>query len=229
MESNGHPQPRTGTSIKKRRPSDQAEFSILLKRIRRGFKKQAPAQPADLYGRDKQGGDVAVVEWTAVMDLLDKIVPEWSYAVRGFVPIGEFVAAIAAITIHGVTREGVSIGIGGAELNIKTLEYEALTQAAVKFGIARELYRKNEKGRRAEECKQNDCDLVVLLFDPMAKTESELISSRQLSLIQSLAKRARQDPEILCYDACKARLPEISRRAASTLIEYLRRQILLIS
>ena len=58
-------------------------------------------------------------------------------------------------------------------------------------------------------------------FDPLARTEGDLISPAQLSRINALAKRAQIDPEGLCRDTYKIGLGEMSRRAASALIESL--------
>jgi hypothetical protein len=65
-------------------------------------------------------------------------------------------------------------------------------------------------------------------FDPQAKTKGDLISPTQLSQIKSLANRARLDPEVLCQDTYKISLSEISRQAASALIEYLETKLPII-
>src|SRR5688572_10767408 len=59
--------------------------------------------------RDRNGNQhmVEYVEWHAVADILDRVAPTWSHAVRGIVQIGDMVAVTAAITVDGVTREGV--------------------------------------------------------------------------------------------------------------------------
>ncbi|HYY99262.1 MAG TPA: hypothetical protein VE642_11750, partial [Pyrinomonadaceae bacterium] len=56
--------------------------------------------------RDRNGNQhmVEYVEWHAVADILDRLAPTWSHAVRGIVQIGDMVAVTCAITIEGVTR-----------------------------------------------------------------------------------------------------------------------------
>src|ERR671926_792013 len=97
--------------------------------------------------RDRNGNQhmVEYVEWHTVADILDRIAPTWSHAVRGIVQIGEMVAVTAAITIDGVTREGVGTGNADNETGIKKAEHDALKRAAIKFGIARELYQRESE------------------------------------------------------------------------------------
>ncbi|HEX8423509.1 MAG TPA: Rad52/Rad22 family DNA repair protein, partial [Pyrinomonadaceae bacterium] len=97
--------------------------------------------------RDRNGNQhmVEYVEWHAVADILDRVAPPWSHAVRGIVQIGDMVAVTAAITIEGVTREGVGTGTADNETGIKKAEHDALKRAAIKFGIARELYQRESE------------------------------------------------------------------------------------
>ena len=96
--------------------------------------------------RDRNGNVhmVDYVEWHTVADVLDQVAPEWSHQIRGIKEIGATIAVTAAITIADVTREGIGTGAANSELGIKKAEHDALKRAAVKFGIARELYVKEE-------------------------------------------------------------------------------------
>ncbi|MCA1593412.1 MAG: SWIM zinc finger family protein [Acidobacteria bacterium] len=85
---------------------------------------------------------VEYVEWHTVADLLDRVAPTWSHSVRGIVQIGDMVAVTCAITIDGVTREGVGTGTADNETGIKKAEHDGLKRAAIKFGIARDLYQR---------------------------------------------------------------------------------------
>ncbi len=97
--------------------------------------------------RDRMGREheVDYVEWHVVADLLDKICPDWSHEVLSIKQIGDYVAVTASITIQGVTRQGVGTGSAYDEMGIKKAEHDALKRAAVKFGIARALYRGEEE------------------------------------------------------------------------------------
>src|SRR5919109_3953604 len=70
---------------------------------------------------DSQGNThiVEYVEWHTVADILDRVAPTWSHSVRSLVQVGERVAVTAAITIDGVTREGVGTGMADSETGIK--------------------------------------------------------------------------------------------------------------
>src|SRR5438477_9297308 len=94
--------------------------------------------------RDQNGNlhMVDYVEWHTVADILDEHAPNWGHTVKGIRPIGDIITVTVAITIDGVTREGIGTGRAISETGIKKAEHDALKRAAVKFGIARELYKK---------------------------------------------------------------------------------------
>ena len=115
------------------------------------------------------------------------------------------------------------------ESEIKKAEHNSLKRAAAKFGVARKLYRDEERIRDPEQNDDGDSHHPAQICDPLAKTAGDLISLKQLLLINTLAKRAQIDPVILCRDACKAGLGEISQRAAFALINHLQTLVLPIT
>jgi hypothetical protein len=174
--------------------------------------------------RDRMGREheVDYVEWHAVADLLDRICPDWSHQVHQIKQIGDFVAITASITIQGVTRQGVGTGSAYDEKGIKKAEHDALKRAAVKFGIARELYRKEEEaapqknGRAAGGTHQQFPD------DPVAKTMADLVTPKQLVAIRAIANAQAVNAEAECLEILKCRPEELSRRAASAFIDHLK-------
>jgi hypothetical protein len=130
----------------------ESGVSALLKQLSTGVRREEIKRREGWRDRSGQTHYVDYVEWHTVADLLDRLVPDWSHAVRGVVQIGDFVAVTAAITINGVTREGVGTGPADSETGIKKAEHDALKRAAVKFGVARDLYRdedgSNDSSRR---------------------------------------------------------------------------------
>src|SRR5829696_3945242 len=122
-------------------------------------------------GRDHEVGNV---EWHAVADLLDRICIEWSHQVNQIKQIGDFVAVTAAITIQGVTRQGVGTGSAYDEKGIKKAEHDALKRAAVKFGIARELYRKEEETAPQKNVMGANGTYQPFPREPIAKTMADL-------------------------------------------------------
>jgi hypothetical protein len=126
---------------------------------------------------------VEYVEWHAVADILDRVAPTWSHSVRGIVQIGDMVAVTAAITIDGVTREGVGTGTADNETGIKKAEHDALKRASIKFGIARELYQ-----RESDVIEQTGAGPQSGDFprDPLAKSMADLVTPKQLGMIRAL-------------------------------------------
>ena len=169
---------------------------------------------------DRQGNlhMVEYVEWHAVADILDRVVPNWSHSVRNVVQIGDMVAVTAAITIDGVTREGVGTGTAESEMGIKKAEHDALKRAAVKFGIARELY------QRESEVIEKEGAAAPQAFprDPLAKSMADLVTPKQLGMIRALAREAGVDVEEECQSVLRCKTDELSKRAASSFIDHLK-------
>lgn len=197
------------------------EFRLLLDQLRRGIHWR---EIRKREGWRDQGGRlhyIEFVDWPVIANLLDRHAPEWSYAIQSVIPIGEFVIATAAITIHGVTREGLGIGRVDSTTGILKAENEALKRAAARFGVARNLYLNEERIPQTESEDEEEPELLPITFDPLPKTKGEMISLKQLSLIKALGKRAQMDPESICEATFHVKLIEISRRAASTLIQHM--------
>jgi hypothetical protein len=169
---------------------------------------------------DRQGNMhmVEYVEWHTVADILDRVVPNWSHSVRNVVQIGDMVAVTCAITIDGVTREGVGTGTAESEMGIKKAEHDALKRAAVKFGIARELY------QRESEVIEKEGTAAPQAFprDPLAKSMADLVTPKQLGMIRALAREAGVDVEEECQSVLRCKTDELSKRAASSFIDHLK-------
>ncbi len=163
---------------------------------------------------------VEYVEWHTVADILDRVAPTWSHSVRGIVQIGDMLAVTVAITIDGVTREGVGTGTADNETGIKKAEHDALKRAAIKFGIARELYQ-----RESDVIEQQGAGPQQSEFprDPLAKSMADLVTPKQLGMIRALAREVGVDPEEESQAQMRCRTEELSKRAASSLIDHLKR------
>jgi hypothetical protein len=171
---------------------------------------------------DRSGNKHTVdyVEWHAVADILDRVTPTWQHAVRDVKQIGDMVAVTAAITIDGVTREGVGTGTAESEMGIKKAEHDALKRAAVKFGIARELYQREsdviEKEGTAPEAKE-------FPRDPLAKSMADLVTPKQLGMIRAIGREIGVDVDEECQSVLRCKTDELSKRAASSFIDHLKR------
>jgi len=173
---------------------------------------------------DRQGNAhyIDYVEWHTVADLLDAVAPEWSHSVRDLKQIGDLVAVTAAITINGVTREGVGTGVAYTETGIKKAEHDALKRAAVKFGIARDLYKTLEEDSESRAGVTAADQSANFPVDPLAKSLDDLVTPRQLVAIRAIANAMQVDAEEECQRLLKCELKELNRRAASALIDYLK-------
>ena len=169
---------------------------------------------------DRQGNThwVEYIEWHTAADILDRVAPDWSHAVRNITQIGDVVAVTASITIDGVTREGVGTGPADTETGIKKAEHDALKRAAVKFGIARELYR-----RESDVTEENGGISPSIARDPRPKTLNDLVTPKQLWMIRNLGREIGCNVEQECQSLLQCNLEEISKRAASSFIDYLKR------
>jgi hypothetical protein len=171
--------------------------------------------------RDRNGNQhmVEYVEWHTVADILDRVAPTWSHSVRGIVQIGDMVAVTAAITIDGVTREGVGTGTADNETGIKKAEHDALKRASIKFGIARELYQRESEVIEREGAGPQPGDFPK---DPLAKSMADLVTPKQLGMIRALAREAGVDPDEESQQVMRVRTEELSKRAASSFIDHLK-------
>lgn len=197
-------------------PTKAANFLQLLKELSQPIPKELVRQR---FGwTDKAGHDheIDYIEWHTVADLLDRVYPEWSQAVKDIRLIGDIVAVTVSITIMGVTREGVGTGSSYDEKGIKKAEHDALKRAAVKFGIARELYKKDEEEPAATN--------VSLQFprDPVAKNIAEMATTKQHAAIRAIANAQGLNAETECESMLNCKLADLSRRAASAFIDHLK-------
>jgi len=170
--------------------------------------------------RDRNGNThmVEYVEWHMVADFLDRVAPTWSHSVRGIVQIGDMVAVTVAISIDGVTREGIGTGTADNETGIKKAEHDALKRAAIKFGIGRELYqRESEVIEHTGSAPQHEFPR-----DPLAKSMGDLVTPKQLGMIRALAREAAVDTEEECQAVLRCRTEELSKKAASSFIDHLK-------
>jgi len=194
-------------------------FAHLLRTLRQ------PIEPRLIKTRegwtDRHGNTrwVEYIEWHTAADILDRVAPDWSHAVRNITQVGDMVAVTAAITIDGVTREGIGTGSAESETGIKKAEHDALKRAAVKFGIARELYR-----RESEAAEEGGGIGLNIPRDPRPKTLGDMVTPKQLWMIRNLGREIGCDIEQECQSLMQSNLEEISKRAASSFIDYLKRR-----
>lgn len=176
--------------------------------------------------RDRNGNmqKVEYVEWHTVADILDESAPNWEHSVKDIRKIGDIMTVTVAITIDGVTREGIGTGMAQSETGIKKAEHDALKRAAVKFGIARELYKREFDAIDAEPA----LDSAVAVgegfpADPIAASLADLVTAKQLGMIRAIGRESGIDTEAECSLILKCGTAELSKRAASAFIDHLQK------
>jgi len=105
-------------------------------------------------------------------------------------------------------------------MGIKKAEHDALKRAAVKFGIARDLYKKeSDVIERDGSFGSRDDDGFP--SQPIAKNLGELVTAKQLGMIRALARELRIDADEECNSVMSCRSDELSKPAASSFIKHL--------
>ena len=127
----------------------------------------------------------------------------------------------AAITINGVTREGVGTGVMDSEMGIKKAEHDALKRAAVKFGIARELYKRESDVIEREGSTIPPTPGGSFPANPVARSLADLVTPKQLGMIRAISREMNVDPDEECQAVMNCKTDELSKRAASALIQHL--------
>jgi len=201
-------------------PSNVLSFSTTLSELRKTVDPNLIRQRAGRRDRNGNTHMVEYVEWHTVADILDEHAPNWGHTVKDIRAIGDIVTVTVAITIDGITREGVGTGKTASETGIKKAEHDALKRAAVKFGIARELYKKEFDAIEHDEVPVQTY-VPSNTGSPIAATLGDMVSGKQLGMIRAMSRENGLDAEQECAAKFNCRVEELSKRAASDLIGHL--------
>jgi hypothetical protein len=195
-------------------------FTTTLRELRKNVDPELVKQREGWRDRNGNTHYVDYVEWHTVADILDENAPNWSHAVKDIRQIGDIFTVTVAITIDGVTREGIGTGTAESELGIKKAEHDALKRAAVKFGIARDLYKKESdtiEREGAVPTPTND----GFPANPIAKSLSDLVTAKQLGMIRAISREIGIDVDEECQNVMQCKSDELSKKAASSFIQHL--------
>jgi hypothetical protein len=210
-------------------PNNVLNFTSTLKELRKNVDPHLVKQREGWRDRNGNTHYVDYVEWHTVADILDENAPNWSHTVKDIRQIGDIFTVTVAITIDGVTREGIGTGTADSELGIKKAEHDALKRAAVKFGIARDLYKKES------DVIERDGAVPAQAHgeggggnggggfpsNPIARSLSDLVTAKQLGMIRAIAREIGVDPDEECSNVMQCKTDELSKKAASGLIQHL--------
>ncbi|MBV9240790.1 MAG: hypothetical protein JO314_02180 [Acidobacteria bacterium] len=197
-------------------------FSSTLAELRRNVDPHLVRQRAGRRDRNGNVHMVEYVEWHTVADILDRHASNWAHEIKDIKPIGDIITVTVAITIDGVTREGIGTGKTASETGIKKAEHDALKRAAVKFGIARELYKKEfDSIDHDDHTAEVEPRQRIAPVEAVARNLGDMVTAKQLNMIRAIAREKEIDAEGVCGEMFACRIEEISKRAASDLIDRL--------
>lgn len=197
--------------------SNVVDFSTTLKGLSETVDPHLIRRRAGMRDRNGHTQMVDYVEWHTVADILDDKAPNWQHEIRDLRSIGDIMTVTVAITIDGVTREGIGTGRATSETGIKKAEHDALKRAAVKFGIARELYKKEFDEIAEAESEPRAAEIT----DPIARSLGDMVTAKQLGMIRSIGRNSGVDVDGECREMMHCSVEELSKRAASDLIDHL--------
>jgi len=196
-------------------------FSSTLRELRKTLDPQLVKQREGWTDRNGNPHMVDYIEWHTVADILDQTAANWAHTVKDIRQIGNFVTVTVAITIDGVTREGIGTGPAESEMGIKKAEHDALKRAAVKFGIARDLYKREFEAAVERNGAPAQSQESGFPANPIARSLSDLITARQLGMIRAIAREIGVDADRESNTVMRCKTDELSKRAASALIQHL--------
>lgn len=196
-------------------------FTTTLRELRKNVDPELVKQREGWRDRNGNTHYVDYVEWHTVADILDETAPNWSHTIRDIKQIGDIFTVTVAITIDGVTREGIGTGTADSEMGIKKAEHDALKRAAVKFGIARDLYKKESDTIEREGAVPPPTNNDGFPANPIAKSLSDLVTAKQLGMIRAISREIGVDADEECQTVMQCKTDELSKKAASGLIQHL--------
>jgi len=200
-------------------PNNVLNFTSTLKELRKNVDPELVRQREGWRDRNGNAQMVDYVEWHTVADILDETAPNWMHAVKDIRQIGDIFTVTVAITIDGITREGIGTGLANSDMGIKKAEHDALKRAAVKFGIARDLYKKESDTIEREGAVPPNNDGFPA--NPIARSLSDLVTAKQLGMIRALSREIGIDPDEESQTVMECKTDELSKRAASSFIQHL--------
>jgi hypothetical protein len=199
----------------------QMNFVSTLRNLRQNVNPDLVKQRDGWKDRNGNTHKIDYVEWHTVADILDEKAPNWTHTVKDVRQIGNIITVTVAITVDGITREGLGTGYADSEMGIKKAEHDALKRAAVKFGIARELYKKESDVIEREGVVPFQSKEEGFPSNPVATSLMDLVTAKQLGMIRAISREVGIDADEECQTVLSCKTDELSKKAASAFIQHL--------
>jgi len=193
-------------------------------------------------GRDRNG-QVFYLDYINVYDykdLLDERAGVWEALIVDYKQVSESMTCVVRITITAEDGKFSQDGTGIEPLAGNIYGYpfsnayaQAFRRACEGWGLSRDLWRvdshapvQQQQAPQAQAPVQQapapvQTTAVVQGFDPIAKSLSDMVTTKQLGMIRAIAREKDLDSDRECEALYKCKVSELSRRAASNLIDHL--------
>lgn len=114
--------------------------------------------PSRLISQKKlKGNSIDYVAWYDLCDLLDDLTDSWEWEIKDVQQIGENLSLVGVLTIHGEDKSLTRMATGIEEINCSSYgdpssnaEAMALRRCCAKFGLGRDLWRKDKPSKSGE-------------------------------------------------------------------------------
>lgn len=201
------------------------DFGSTLRELRKNVDPNLVRQREGWRDRNGNVQMVDYVEWHTVADILDETAPNWAHTIKGIQQVGDVLTVTVAISIDGITREGIGTGSAHNEMGIKKAEHDALKRAAVKFGIARDLYKREfdaiERAGIERETAASASARDEFPVNNVASSLSDLVTAKQLGMIRAISREVGVTEDEECSAVMKCKTSELSKKSASAFIQHL--------
>lgn len=133
----------------------------ILERLKQPVPKDLISQK-DTYSKGKKTGEVDYIAWYDLTEILDNRcgLGNWEWVVKDVNQVGNNLTLIGVLTIHGEDRQLTMMATGTESINCSgygdpssNAEAMALRRCCAKFGLGRDLWRKDNKPNRTNRTK----------------------------------------------------------------------------
>lgn len=199
------------------------------------------------YGGKDENGQAFYLDYINVYDykdLLDHRVGKWEARIVDWKQVSESITCVVRITVHGTDGSlaqdgtGMEMLVGNSYGDPFSNAYaQAFRRACEGHGLSRELWRvdRDEAPQQRmvpapaplsadrHQPQQGDVQTTAVVqgLDPVAKTLSDMVTTKQLGMIRAIARERELDADAECTSMMRCRVSELNRRAASQLIDHL--------